>query len=76
MTQRDYKKEYANYHSRPEQKENRAKRNAARRTMGLKVGDPREVDHKKPLSKGGSNKKSNLRVVSRTTNRKKGNKNK
>lgn len=76
MTQRDYKKEYANYHSRPEQKKNRAKRNAARRTMGLKVGDPREVDHKKPLSKGGSNKKSNLRVVSRTTNRKKGNKNK
>lgn len=76
MTQRDYKKEYANYHSRPEQKDNRAKRNAARRTMGLKVGDPREVDHKKPLSKGGSNKKSNLRVVSRTTNRKKGNKNK
>lgn len=42
--------------------------------MGLKVGDPREVDHVKPLSKGGSNKKDNLRVVSRTTNRKKGNK--
>ena len=27
--------------------------------------------HKKPLSKGGSNKRKNLRVVSRTTNRKK-----
>ncbi len=39
--------------------------------MGLKVGDKREVDHKKPLSKGGSNRKSNLRVVSRSTNRKK-----
>jgi 5-methylcytosine-specific restriction endonuclease McrA len=73
---RDYKKEYAQYHSKPEQKKNRAKRNAARREMGLKVGDKREVDHKKPLSKGGSNKKSNLRVVSRTTNRKKGNKRK
>lgn len=71
---RDYKKEYREYHSKPEQKKNRAKRNAARREMGLKKGDPREVDHKKPLSKGGSNSKSNLRVVSRTTNRKKGNK--
>ena len=69
---RDYKKEYREYHSKPEQKKNRAKRNAARKEMGLKVGDPREVDHKKPLSKGGSNTKKNLRVVSRTTNRKKG----
>jgi 5-methylcytosine-specific restriction endonuclease McrA len=42
--------------------------------MGLKKGDPREVDHKIPLSKGGSNSKKNLRVVSRKTNRKKGNK--
>ena len=71
---RDYKKEYAEYHSKPEQKKNRAKRNKARREMGLKVGDPREVDHKKPLSKGGGNGKKNLRVVSRTTNRKKGSK--
>ena len=69
---RDYKKEYAEYHSKPEQKKNRAARNKARREMGLKVGDPREVDHKKPLSKGGSNSKRNLRVVSRATNRKKG----
>ena len=71
---RDYKKEYRDYHSKPEQKKNRAARNAARREMGLKVGDPREVDHIKPLSKGGSNKKSNLRAVKRSTNRKKGNK--
>ena len=71
---RDYKKEYREYHSKPEQKKNRAARNKARKIMGLKVGDPREVDHKKPLSKGGSNSKRNLRVVSRTTNRKKGNK--
>ncbi|MDY0395417.1 HNH endonuclease signature motif containing protein [Virgibacillus halophilus] len=65
------KKEYRDYHSKPEQRKNRSNRNKARRAMGLKVGDKREVDHKKPLSKGGSNKKSNLRVVSRTTNRKK-----
>lgn len=68
---RDYKKEYRDYHGRPEQVKNRAKRNKARSTMGLKVGDKREVDHKQPLSKGGSNKKSNLRAVSRRTNRRK-----
>ena len=71
---RDYAKEYANYHSKPAQRKARSQRNKARRTMGLKVGDPREVDHKRPLSKGGSNSKKNLRVVSRTTNRRKGNK--
>ncbi len=53
-------------------KKNTAIRNAARRNSGLKVGDKREVDHKKSLSKGGSNNKSNTRIVSRTTNRKKG----
>ncbi len=70
---RDYKKEYQNYHAKPEQKKNRAARNKARKIMGLKVGDPREVDHKKPLSTGGSNHKRNLRIVSRLTNRRKGN---
>lgn len=74
VKKRDYKKEYRKYHSKPLQKKRRAERNKARRKMGLKVGDPREVDHIKPLSKGGSNSKSNLRVVSRKTNRQKGNK--
>ena len=69
---RDYRKEYDEYHSKPEQKKNRAKRNGARRKLGLKKGDPREVDHKKPLSKGGGNGKGNLRAVSKTANRKKG----
>ena len=69
---RDYKKEYRNYGGKPEHIKERAERNKARRLMGLKVGDPREVDHIKPLSKGGSNTKKNLRVVSRKTNRKKG----
>lgn len=71
---RDYKKEYREYQGKPEQIHNRALRNKARREMGLKVGDPREVDHKVPLSKGGSNLKRNLEVTSRTENRKKGNK--
>jgi 5-methylcytosine-specific restriction endonuclease McrA len=71
---RDYKKEYKDFHGKPEQVSNRAKRNSARKEKGLKVGDPREVDHKKPLSKGGGNGSNNLRVVSRSTNRKKGSK--
>lgn len=70
---RDYKKEYANYHSKPEQKHNRALRNAARREMedrGLvRKGDGKDVDHKKPLDSGGSNSISNLRVMSKAKNR-------
>ena len=69
---RDYKKEYREFHATPKQKKNRAERNAARRELGLKKGDKKEVDHKHPLSKGGTNVRRNLRVVSRTTNRKKG----
>ena len=69
---RDYAKEYRDYHGKPEQIAKRSSRNQARRAMGLAKGDPREVDHKVPLSKGGSNAKSNLRAVSRSTNRKKG----
>lgn len=49
----------------------RAKRNKARREAGLKVGDPREADHIKPLSEGGSNGKDNIRVVSKRVNSKK-----
>ena len=74
--QRDYKKEYREYHGKPEQIKKRDQRNKARRKMGLKVGDPREVDHKVPLSKGGSNSRRNLRIVSRRTNRRKGNRTK
>lgn len=69
---RDYKKEYREYGGKPEHIKERSERNKARRMMGLKVGDPREVDHIKPLSKGWSNSKRNLRVVSRKTNRRKG----
>ena len=73
---RNYRKEYDTYHGTAKQRKNRATRNRARSKMGLKVGDPREIDHKKPLSKGGGNGKKNLRAVSRSTNRRKGGKSK
>jgi 5-methylcytosine-specific restriction endonuclease McrA len=73
---RDYVKEYADYHSKPEQIANRAKRNHARleasKAGKVKKGDGKEVDHKVPLSKGGSNSERNTRVVDRHTNRVKG----
>lgn len=66
---RDYKKELSWEHSsKPSRVKDRAKRNSARKAIGLKVGDSRQVDHKKSLSSGGSNKRSNLRVVSAKTN--------
>ena len=74
IKERDYKKEYDEYHGDPEQIKNRQKRNEARRKKGLKKGDKREVDHKTPLSKGGGNSDKNLRVVSRDCNRKKADK--
>lgn len=70
---RDYKREYEQYQGTPEQIANRTKRNAARRTLEKKgvvrKGDGKDVDHKKPLSKGGSNDASNLRVVDESSNR-------
>lgn len=66
---RDYSKELSWEKKNGKKRQNdRVKRNAARREMGLKVGDPRQVDHKKTLKSGGSNAKSNLRVVSAKTN--------
>ena len=66
---RDYKKELSwEKKKKPTRVKDRAKRNAARKAMGLKVGDPRQVDHVKTLKNGGSNSRSNLRVVSAKTN--------
>jgi hypothetical protein len=64
---RNYKREYALYHSKPEQKKNRSSRNAARKKMvkqgRVKKGDGKDVDHKD------SNPQNNLRVMSKSSNR-------
>lgn len=64
------------YNAQPEQKKNRAARNQARREANRKgithKGDGKDVDHKRPLSQGGSNSQSNRRVISRHANRKSG----
>ena len=66
--ERNYKKEYENYHSKPEQKKRRAGRNHARRqlkdTKGI-VG--KDVHHKdgNPMN----NDKSNLSIVTQKYNR-------
>ena len=70
---RNFRKEYDNYQGKPEQIRNRAERNAARREMEksgrVHKGDGKDVDHKRPLVKGGSNDRSNLRVTSKSDNR-------
>lgn len=65
--------EYQNYQGRPEQIKNRAKRNKARAEMAkagkVRKGDGMDVDHKKPLIKGGSNLLANLRIQTDNANR-------
>jgi 5-methylcytosine-specific restriction endonuclease McrA len=69
---RNYAKE-EKYEDSPEQVANRVARNRARRQYEKKHGDlPRdvEIDHIKPLSKGGSSTSaSNLRAVPASANR-------
>ena len=69
---RDYEMEYDRYHASPEQKKNRAARNAARAKMmkagKVRKGDGMDVAHVKALDKGGSNK-TGLKVESKSANR-------
>lgn len=69
MAERNFRKEYDDYHGTPEQKKRRAQRNKARRDAGLKKGDSREVHHV------GNNRKGNLgsktKVISKKSNRSK-----
>lgn len=70
---RDYKRENALYNSKPEQRHNRSLRTMARNAAiadgRVSKGDGKDIDHTKPLSKGGSNAKSNTRVTTQSSNR-------
>lgn len=68
--QRPYKKEYEQQVARGEHAD-RMERQKARREMDKNGVDRKgkDIDHKKPLSKGGSNAKSNLRLVTPSENR-------
>jgi hypothetical protein len=68
---RDYRSEYENYHSRPEQKKNRASRNAARAKM-VKAGKVRKGDGMDVAHRNGNprdNSPNNLGVQSKRKNR-------
>ena len=79
-TGRDYSYD-KKYQSSPQQVKNRVARNKARRqtkaSLVKKHGKAKaasmlkgkDVDHKRPLSKGGSNHKSNRRLISKSKNR-------
>ena len=68
---RNYRKEYDNYHSRPEQRKNRSSRNLARRLMKKKLGIKKirgkDIDHKDKNPRNNSRK--NLRIRSKSYNR-------
>ena len=70
---RDYKREYRKYHSSEEQRQNRSERTIARNQSNAdgrtSKGDGKDLDHIRPLSKGGSNRKGNTRVTSQSSNR-------
>jgi len=70
---RDYKKEVERYTSKPSVIKKRVEQNKARRIMEkagkVKKGDGKDVDHTKPLSKGGKTTRSNLRVTTQSANR-------
>ena len=68
---RDYGREYANYHSKPEQRKNRSSRNLARRLMKKKLGAKavkgKDIDHKDKNPR--NNSRCNLRVRTKSSNR-------
>ena len=70
--ERNYKKEYENYHSKPEQKKRRAGRNKARRDVVKSVKDSKQLINKDVHHKDNNpmnNDKSNLSIVTQKYNR-------
>ncbi len=71
---RNYKQEKAAHKAAAYRKANAARKKARRAMVkagAAKKGDGKEVDHKKMMANGGSNGKKNLRVISKSANRKK-----
>lgn len=70
---RDYVRENKLFNSKPSERKKRSERTMARRKANAAgithKGDGKDLDHKRPLSKGGSSEASNLRVVSASRNR-------
>lgn len=69
---RDYQQERKTQLARGEDVGNRKRKQARRKLEAkgmVKPHDKKEIDHKNPISKGGGNSPSNLRVVSITANR-------
>jgi len=66
---RDYKREYRLFHSSPEAKRNRAKRNLWNRRLKGKVPAGYEIDHKRQLRDGGGNGRDNIRFMRVSKNR-------
>ena len=66
-------KQAAEYEASPEQVKNRGERNKARATLmktgKVSKGDGKDVDHVKPLSKGGTSAATNLKVKTKSANR-------
>lgn len=69
---RNFRQEYDRYHASPEQKKNRAARNAARAKLmkkgKVKKGDGKDVAHVKAFDKGGDNT-TGLKVEPKGKNR-------
>jgi 5-methylcytosine-specific restriction endonuclease McrA len=61
------------YNATPDNIKKRGMRNEARRKLAkaglVSKGDGKDVDHIKPVRSGGSNARSNLRVMSQAKNR-------
>ena len=67
---RPYKKEYSQQKARDEQPKRNARERARYAMDKLGVnGKNKDIDHITPLSKGGTNDKSNVRLVAPSTNR-------
>jgi hypothetical protein len=72
LSERDYKREYANYHSRPDQIERRSARNSARRIIKKKVKTEEDIEGKDVHHKDNNplnNDKKNLSIVTQRYNR-------